>query len=97
MSVKRLRHRSPRVRDELPRRNTVTEAIYDAGYNSSEGFYAKASEVLGMTATKARATKRNQFVLPSMLAGINSGRIYRATRLWDSLTTNDGKRKVRDD
>ena len=42
-------HRARRIRDELSRADTVTEAIYGAGFNSSSRFYAKASEVLGMT------------------------------------------------
>jgi AraC family transcriptional regulator of adaptative response/methylated-DNA-[protein]-cysteine methyltransferase len=44
-----------RVRDELPLRDTITEAIYGAGFNSSGRFYAKSSEVLGMTPTKFRS------------------------------------------
>lgn len=40
--------RNRRVRDELSRSTTVTEAIYDAGFNSSGHFYAKSAEVLGM-------------------------------------------------
>src|SRR3546814_17082815 len=34
---------------------TVTEAIYDAGYNSSSRFYSKSAELLGMTPTAYRA------------------------------------------
>jgi AraC family transcriptional regulator of adaptative response/methylated-DNA-[protein]-cysteine methyltransferase len=48
-------HRAQRVRDELRRRDTITEAIYGAGFNSSGNFYAKSSEVLGMAPTKFRA------------------------------------------
>lgn len=47
-------HRSRRVREELPRRNTVTEAIYGAGFHSNGRFYAQASETLGMTPTNFR-------------------------------------------
>ena len=47
--------RAQRVRDELPLRDTITEAIYGAGYNSSGRFYAKSSEVLGMAPTKFRS------------------------------------------
>ena len=36
--------RAQRVRDELPRRGTVTEAIYDAGFNSNGRFYARSAE-----------------------------------------------------
>jgi AraC family transcriptional regulator of adaptative response/methylated-DNA-[protein]-cysteine methyltransferase len=48
-------HRSRRVRDELSRTDTVTEAIYGAGFNSSGRFYATAPEVLGMTPTRFRS------------------------------------------
>ncbi len=48
-------HRARRVRDELSRTDTVTEAIYGAGFNSSSRFYAMASEVLGMTPTDFRS------------------------------------------
>jgi AraC family transcriptional regulator of adaptative response/methylated-DNA-[protein]-cysteine methyltransferase len=48
-------HRSERVRAELGRSATVTDAIYDAGYNSGGRFYAQADKVLGMTPTRYRA------------------------------------------
>lgn len=41
-------HRSQKMREKLSSRNTVTEAIYDAGFNSSGRFYANSSEMLGM-------------------------------------------------
>jgi AraC family transcriptional regulator, regulatory protein of adaptative response / methylated-DNA-[protein]-cysteine methyltransferase len=41
-------HRARRVRDELARSKTVTDAIYDAGFNSSGRFYATSGKVLGM-------------------------------------------------
>jgi AraC family transcriptional regulator of adaptative response/methylated-DNA-[protein]-cysteine methyltransferase len=47
--------RSARVRDELVRRDTVTEAIYGAGFNSNGRFYATATDVLGMTPKRFRA------------------------------------------
>ena len=47
--------RARRVREELRRRDTVTEAIYGAGFNSNGRFYAAAGELLGMTPTKFRA------------------------------------------
>jgi AraC family transcriptional regulator of adaptative response/methylated-DNA-[protein]-cysteine methyltransferase len=48
--------RANRVRDELKSRSkTVTEAVYNAGFNSSGRFYAKSDELLGMTATAYRA------------------------------------------
>src|SRR2546426_2888558 len=48
-------HRAQRVRDELSRTDTVTEAIYGAGFNSNGRFYATSSEVLGMTPTNFRS------------------------------------------
>ncbi|RCS30710.1 bifunctional DNA-binding transcriptional regulator/O6-methylguanine-DNA methyltransferase Ada [Rhodanobacter denitrificans] len=48
-------HRSRRVRNELERSHSVTEAIFDAGYNASSRFYESAGEVLGMTPSSYRA------------------------------------------
>lgn len=48
-------HRRARVREELTRSATVTEAIYGAGFSSSGRFYETASDVLGMTPTAFRA------------------------------------------
>ena len=48
-------HRARRVREELVRAETVTEAIYGAGFNSSGRFYAAAPGMLGMTPTDFRA------------------------------------------
>lgn len=48
-------HRAQRVRDELPKHGTVTEAIYDAGFNSNGRFYAKSAAVLGMAPAKFRS------------------------------------------
>ncbi len=47
-------HRRARLRDELKESPTVTEAIYDSGYNSSGRFYATAKETLGMTPSAYR-------------------------------------------
>ncbi|MCX2721388.1 bifunctional DNA-binding transcriptional regulator/O6-methylguanine-DNA methyltransferase Ada [Roseibium salinum] len=41
-------HRARRLRETLPDAETVTSAMYDAGFNSSGRFYAAASGVLGM-------------------------------------------------
>jgi AraC family transcriptional regulator of adaptative response/methylated-DNA-[protein]-cysteine methyltransferase len=48
-------HRTERVREGLRRSATVTEAIYDAGFNSGGRFYADADGILGMTPTAYRA------------------------------------------
>jgi AraC family transcriptional regulator of adaptative response/methylated-DNA-[protein]-cysteine methyltransferase len=48
--------RTERVRNELKKRSkTVTEAIYDAGFNSGGRFYETSDQVLGMTPTHYRA------------------------------------------
>ena len=47
--------RAQRVRDELSRAATVTEAIYDAGFQSNGHFYATSSEILGMTPSQFRS------------------------------------------
>ena len=48
-------HRTKRVRSSLGKSDTVTEAIYDAGYNSNGRFYETSNEVLGMTPSNYRA------------------------------------------
>lgn len=47
--------RGRRMRDELARCETVTQAIYGAGFNSNGRFYAAAPNELGMTPTAFRA------------------------------------------
>jgi AraC family transcriptional regulator, regulatory protein of adaptative response / methylated-DNA-[protein]-cysteine methyltransferase len=48
-------HRAARVREGLGKGSSVTEAMYDAGFNSSGRFYEKSNEMLGMTPTHYRA------------------------------------------
>lgn len=43
-----------RMRNKLGSSDTVTEAIYDAGYNSNGRFYERSDQVLGMTPSKYR-------------------------------------------
>jgi AraC family transcriptional regulator of adaptative response/methylated-DNA-[protein]-cysteine methyltransferase len=47
-------HRAAMVRKGLDRGHSVTEAIYDAGFNSSGRFYEKSTNMLGMTPTRYR-------------------------------------------
>jgi AraC family transcriptional regulator of adaptative response/methylated-DNA-[protein]-cysteine methyltransferase len=44
-----------RIRGELTQGDSVTQAIYDAGYNSSGRFYAESDQLLGMTPSDYRA------------------------------------------
>jgi AraC family transcriptional regulator, regulatory protein of adaptative response / methylated-DNA-[protein]-cysteine methyltransferase len=55
-------HRAKRLRTELERSDSVTEAIYGAGYNSASRFYEQADNVLGMTATRYRAGGANAHI-----------------------------------
>jgi AraC family transcriptional regulator, regulatory protein of adaptative response / methylated-DNA-[protein]-cysteine methyltransferase len=48
-------HRAKRVRSELARQGTVTDAIYRAGFSSSGRFYADSTKMLGMTPRGFRA------------------------------------------
>jgi AraC family transcriptional regulator of adaptative response/methylated-DNA-[protein]-cysteine methyltransferase len=48
-------HRANLVRKSLNKSDTVTGAIYDAGYNSSSRFYETSNQVLGMTPSNYRA------------------------------------------
>lgn len=50
-----LAQRENRVRAQLDSSATVTEAIFEAGYQSNSRFYETSSRVLGMTATRYRA------------------------------------------
>lgn len=47
--------RARRVRRELGRSQTVTDAIFDSGFNSGGRFYATSDALLGMTPTNYRA------------------------------------------
>ena len=49
-----LAHRANRVREQLKKSATVTEAIYEAGFNSNGRFYATADRMLGMKPTDFR-------------------------------------------
>jgi AraC family transcriptional regulator of adaptative response/methylated-DNA-[protein]-cysteine methyltransferase len=48
-------HRANLIRKSLNGGGTVTDAIYEAGYNSSSRFYEVSNEMLGMTPSAYRA------------------------------------------
>jgi AraC family transcriptional regulator, regulatory protein of adaptative response / methylated-DNA-[protein]-cysteine methyltransferase len=56
-------HRAAKVRQGLESGNSVTEAIYDAGFNSSGRFYEKSTDILGMTPTQYRAGGDNERIM----------------------------------
>jgi AraC family transcriptional regulator of adaptative response/methylated-DNA-[protein]-cysteine methyltransferase len=53
-------HRGAKLREGLVSSDSVTEAIYDAGYGSSSRFYEKSTSLLGMTPTQYRAGGLNE-------------------------------------
>jgi AraC family transcriptional regulator, regulatory protein of adaptative response / methylated-DNA-[protein]-cysteine methyltransferase len=50
-----LMHRAQRVRNQLKQSETVTEAIFNAGYNANSRFYEKSAQLLGMTPRQYKA------------------------------------------
>ena len=54
--------RARRVKEELSRRDSVTGAIYGAGFNSSGRFYSAATDMLGMTPTEFRSGGRGESI-----------------------------------
>jgi len=52
--------RAKKVLQGLVSSNTVTEAIYDAGFNSSGRFYEKSTGIRGMTPSQYRAGGANE-------------------------------------
>jgi AraC family transcriptional regulator, regulatory protein of adaptative response / methylated-DNA-[protein]-cysteine methyltransferase len=55
-------HRENRMRELLPKRGSVTEAIYETGFNSNSRFYEKSSEMLGMTPKVFRSGGRGETI-----------------------------------
>jgi len=53
-------HLAKKVRQGLACGNSVTETIYDAGFNSSGRFYEKAADMLGMTPSQYRSGGANE-------------------------------------
>ncbi len=51
--------RSARVRTKLAGEGSVTDAIFDAGYNSNGRFYEQSNQLLGMTPTRYRQGGRD--------------------------------------
>jgi AraC family transcriptional regulator of adaptative response/methylated-DNA-[protein]-cysteine methyltransferase len=55
-------HRQARVQDQLAEGAGVTEAMYQAGFNSSGRFYEAADAMLGMTASRYRAGGKGESI-----------------------------------
>src|SRR5215471_16000745 len=71
--------RGERVRQELGRSETVTQAIYGAGFNSNGRFYAASDRLLGMTPTQYR-TGGNGIVIRFAVGECSLGSILVAAR-----------------
>lgn len=56
-------HRSRKVRDGLKEQHSVTDALYDAGFNSNSRFYESADQLLGMKPSDYRAGGTNNEIL----------------------------------
>jgi AraC family transcriptional regulator of adaptative response/methylated-DNA-[protein]-cysteine methyltransferase len=72
--------RARKVREGLVSCNSVTEAMYDAGFNSSGRFYEKSTGMLGMTPSQYRAGGRTR------RSGSRSVRVLSA-RSWSRQAT----------
>ncbi|WP_312494588.1 bifunctional DNA-binding transcriptional regulator/O6-methylguanine-DNA methyltransferase Ada [Pseudomonas cremoris] len=56
-------HRSRKVRNGLKEQHSVTDALYDAGFNSNSRFYESANQLLGMKPSDYRAGGTNNEIL----------------------------------
>jgi len=56
-------HRAAKVRQGLESGNSVTGSMYDAGFNSSGRFYAKSTDMLGMTPKQYRGGGANERIV----------------------------------
>ncbi len=55
-------HRAQRLREQLPQAASVTDAIYDTGFNSGARFYAASTASLGMRPREFRAGGSGQTI-----------------------------------
>lgn len=55
-------HRSRKIRDGLKDQRSVTDALYDAGFNSNSRFYESANQLLGMRPSDYKAGGTNNAI-----------------------------------
>jgi AraC family transcriptional regulator, regulatory protein of adaptative response / methylated-DNA-[protein]-cysteine methyltransferase len=55
-------HRAAKVRENLEAGQSITDAIYGAGFNSSGRFYESSTSMLGMTPSQYRAGGANEVI-----------------------------------
>jgi len=59
-------HRANKIRTELSQKTSITDAIYQAGFNSNGRFYATTKKVLGMTPTNFKNGGNSETILYSI-------------------------------
>lgn len=69
-----------RVRDALSKSRTVTEAIYEAGFNSSGRFYASSTAILGMTPQRFKKGGVNEEICYALVSCSMGLMMFAATR-----------------
>jgi AraC family transcriptional regulator of adaptative response/methylated-DNA-[protein]-cysteine methyltransferase len=91
-------HRAKRVREGLGRSATVTQAIYDAGFNSTGRFYATSSRVLGMTPSQFRSGGSNAEIRFAISAcSLGSILVAASEKGICAILFGDDPKKLRDD
>ncbi len=55
-------HRTRRVQSSLRREDTVTDAIFEAGYRTTSRFYSHAGDALGMTPSTYRSGGKDELI-----------------------------------
>ena len=55
-------HRAQKVRAELNKKTTITDAMFEAGFNSNSRFYEQSSQLLGMTPSNFKSGGSNTVI-----------------------------------
>ena len=55
-------HRAQKIRAELNKKTTITDAIFESGFNSNSRFYEQSSQLLGMTPSNFKSGGSNTVI-----------------------------------
>ena len=55
-------HRAQKIRTELSKKTTITDAIFESGFNSNSRFYEQSSQLLGMTPSNFKSGGSNTVI-----------------------------------
>ena len=91
-------HRADRTREALRKGGTVTDALYDGGFNSNGRFYAAAPEILGMAPAAFRrggAGETIRFAVGACSLGANPRRGDREGGVRDRARRRAGRPRAR--